>query len=176
MLRMLVACLALLPDIALAGDDWRIIAPHGQGYSFEMPGAPDELVKDVPLSDTKVLHQVSYKLKAETEQFAVTVLDFPPGVIGSTEEDMNRAMDEILAFTIPGRTATQRSRRAITLAGKVGRETIMDLDQDMSLRNEMLIIGDRVYYLGVMTAKARETGQAAERFFASFKLVDAAPR
>ena len=168
MLRMLVACLALLPDIALAEGQWRMIAPEGLGYSVEMPGTPDELVKDVPLSDTKVLHQVSHKLKTETEQFSVSVLDFPPGVIGTSEEDIDRAMDEILSFAIPGRTATQRSRRAITLAGKQGRETVMDLDQDMSLRNQMLIAGDRVYYLGVMTAKARETGLAAERFIASF--------
>ncbi|MFN0218152.1 MAG: hypothetical protein ACKVP4_04960 [Hyphomicrobium sp.] len=176
MLRLLVACLAVLPDIALAEDQWRIIAPVGQGFSFELPGTPDKLVKDVPLTDRKVLHQVSYKLKAETEQFAVTVLDFPPGIIGTTEDDIDRAMNEILSFTIPGRSATQRSRKTILLAGQSRRETVMDLDQDMSLRNQMLIIGDRVYYLGVMTARARETGLASERFIASFKLLDPAPR
>lgn len=173
-MRMFIALLLLtFVHAAAAKEVWHLLKPDGLGFSIEFPSEPRAEEQDVDISNGKSVKMRTFQLltAATSSLFDVTLADYPAGSVASIGEDqaLNNARDGAL-----GKSEFKlNSETKIDYAGRPARELIVTMGMGLTLRSHIFIVGDRLYNVGHIAAAGNERSETAEKFFASFKLIDA---
>ncbi|MGQ0456132.1 MAG: hypothetical protein ACT4OU_03610 [Hyphomicrobium sp.] len=171
-MRSLVAFLfALFAANAAAEDAWQVVKPDGIGFSIEMPVPPSNQEEDVDLGDGQNAKMRTYQILAGNAIYDVTIADYPKGTIASIGE--GQILDNARDGAVKNAMGPLKSETKIEFAGRPARELLVDMTMGMTLRSHIFVVGDRLYNVGHIAANGKERSTTAEKFFASFKLIDA---
>ena len=171
MRRVLFLIAFFLPPPAFAEDKWQLFAPDGFEFTVEMPDKPEQQVEQVPLDGGAMARQEAYLLRRpETgyEQYDFTKVEYPPGSIGRSDEAIKQALDGSQAGGVEPVDGTVDSEKTITLHGRMTREFTATVMKTVTMRTRLVIVGDTLYLMTLLTPKDRASGPDAERYFASF--------
>jgi hypothetical protein len=152
------------PATAAAPAPWEMYTSAEGRFRVLMPGKPSTGVQDVPGENARLYtHGVEYR----GSNYCVGYVDFPaPNVSGvPVELAYDRVRDGML------RTAGTRlvRERAVTRNGIAGRELTLESD-GKTVEWQYLLVGQRLYMIGVQSDRGSPDANDVRRFFDSFQL------
>jgi hypothetical protein len=142
-------------------------SPEGGGFSVQMPRTPEEQSKvlDTPAGPLKLN---MYLCKAGNWVY----------MVGYTEhEKLGGDAEEILDGARNGAVKIGNSKLisedSISLDGNPGRDLRMEAPNGLRMRVKIILAGNRLYQVGVVTPKNDSYSPRIEKFLTSFRLTQA---
>lgn len=179
-LTMALLCLVYGAGGGVAGgqgkvEAWREFAPKGAGFAALFPGRPKEVERLIKAGELPLVAR-DYRAKGVGE-YAVMYFDAP--VPANDEKLLREMLDGLRALAVGELEGTLLSEKEIKVEGYQGRLLEVSQEKGSVARVMLLLAGNRVYRVSAtMPAAAAGSSEgsadargAAERFFASFKLV-----
>ncbi|MCP4608222.1 MAG: hypothetical protein GY845_05865 [Planctomycetes bacterium] len=174
-----LSILVLLTFVGCIQPSWITYQSEQQGFSVSFPDSPSEFRKTGADKDIGIIHVDFLYLFNRCEQYALAYMDDPEGF---TEEKGTKYMlDSAVERAAANIDGVLVNDSAITIMGYHGRDITVeipytiDLDNGCSdsylIRERVILVGDRVYGLVVMTPKDGDTSAAIDKFFNSFTII-----
>lgn len=160
-------------NAAVAEDAWQVVKPDGLGFSIAFPVAPHVQEDDVDLGDGQSAKTRTFQIISGNVIYDVTLADYPKGAMqaaGGDEQVLDNARDGAVR-NAPG---PLKSETKIEFAGRPARELLIDMSMNHTARSRIFIVGDRLYNVGIIVRNGNEQSPPIEKYFASFKLTEAA--
>jgi hypothetical protein len=174
-----VLLLATAVSIALAEDQpappatpqepqWTEFQSPERGFAISFPGKPK--TTNAPVEGQNPLLQYDFQVSVgEDTVYSVVVFDYPAGRGPSPDNDTYVKLVNAYA---KGSESRLRKRGPATIAGHSGFEAISDDSKGkLSHLIDVIPAGDRIYMLVTVGPKSWATGDDAERFRDSFRLL-----
>lgn len=166
--------LLLSYDLAFAfqqPEEWVKVDSAEGRFSASMPTKPQTDVRDVDTAVGKIaLHTFGSSNKAG--QYMLSYGDYPNAPVDAAQ--YQKVLDGVRDGVIKGLEAELISEVKVTLKGHPGRElrmTKMSEGVEIVFSWKMILVGRRLYQLGVATTKADAEVPDLRKFFDSFELV-----
>ena len=163
------------PGAQSAAEDpqWTEFQSPERGFAVTFPGAPK--MTSAAVEGQNPLLQFDFQVSlGEDTVYSVVVFEYPPGKGPSPDNDTYVKLVNAYA---KGSETRLRKRGTATIAGYPGFEAIAD-DKKGKLSHLIDVVpsGDRIYMLVTAGPKSHATGDDAQRFRDSFRLLgDGAP-
>jgi hypothetical protein len=156
---------------ATAPDDlpWAEFQSPERGFAVSFPGTPK--VTSVPVEGQNPLLQFDFQVSVgDNTVYSVVVFEYPEGKAPSRLD--NDYYVKLVNAYAKGSEARLRKRGSVTIAGRSGFEAIAD-DAKGKLNHLVDIVpaGNRIYLLATAGPRNHATGDDAERFRDSFRLL-----
>ncbi len=148
---------------------WTEFQSPERGFAVTFPGTPK--TSSVPIDGQNPLSQYDFQVSiGEDEVYSVVVFEYPAGKGPKPDND---AYVKLVNAYAKGSESRLRKRGAATIAGRSGFEAIAD-DGKGKLSHLIDVVpdGDRIYMLVTAGSRGHATGDDAERFRDSFRLLD----
>jgi hypothetical protein len=153
---------------------WTEFQSPERGFAVSFPGTPK--VTSVPVEGQNPLLQYDFQVSVGDDTvYSVVVFEYPAGKAPS-QLDNDYYVKLVNAYA-KGSESRLRKRGPATVAGRSGFEAIAD-DGKGKLNHLVDVVpaGDRIYMLATAGPKNHATGDDAERFRDSFRLLGDAPQ
>jgi hypothetical protein len=159
------------PSAATAPDapQWAEFQSPERGFAVSFPGTPK--VTSVPVEGQNPLLQYDFQVSiGDDTVYSVVVFEYPGGKAPSRLD--NDYYVKLVNAYAKGSEARLRKRGPVAVAGRSGFEAIAD-DGKGKLNHLVDIVpaGNRIYMLATAGPKNHATGDNAERFRDSFRLL-----
>jgi hypothetical protein len=166
----------LAPMVPAAPEEpqWTEFQSPERGFAISFPGTPK--VTSVPVEGQNPLLQYDFQVSVGDDTvYSVVVFEYPAGKAPS-QLDNDYYVKFVNAYA-KGSESRLRKRGPATVAGRSGFEAIAD-DGKGKLNHLVDVVpaGDRIYMLATAGPKNHATGDDAERFRDSFRLLGDAPQ
>jgi len=161
----------IAPMAAASQSVWSRFSPPEGGFSILMPGTPEESQENVG-TEEKPLILRGFKSIRENEGVYIVVYNDIPEEEMSNQKKLKAVLDSIpqeFAKAIKGRLISQKN---ITLNGYKGKEFKVQGSQGAIFRGRAYLTNNRVYLIGVATAKERYLRRTIPGFLNSFQIGD----
>jgi hypothetical protein len=149
---------------------WTEFQSPERGFAVSFPGAPK--VTSAPVEGQNPLLQHDFQVNVgEDTVYTVVVFEYPAGK-APNPPDTDYYVKLVNAYA-KGSESRLRKRGPATVAGRPGFEAIAD-DGKGKLNHlvDVVPVGDRIYMLVTAGPKGHATGDDAERFRDSFRLLE----
>jgi len=159
------------PDEPATSDEpqWTEFKSPERGFAVSFPGTPK--TTSTPVEGQNPLLQYDFQVSVgENTVYSVVVFEYPAGKGPSPDNDTYVKLVNAYA---KGSDSRVRKRGAATIAGHQGFEAISD-DRKAKLSHLIDVIpdGDRIYMMVTAGGRNHATGDDAERFRDSFRLLE----
>ncbi len=180
---MAIAMLMAASGSALAEDQpaptppetqWTLFQSPERGFAIEFPGTPQ--MTTTPVEGQNPLIQYDFQVGVGSDEaYQVVVLEYPEGKAPNPPD--NEYYLKVASAYAKGSQARLRKKGAATIAEHAGYEAIVD-DGKGKLNHllDIVPVGDRVYLLISAGPKNHATGDDAERFRDSFRVLGGEPQ
>lgn len=151
------------------GLQWAEFQSPERGFAVSFPGTPK--MTSVPVEGQNPLLQYDFRVSiGDHTVYSVVVFEYPQGKAPSKLD--NDYYVRLVNAYAKGSESRLRKRGAVTVAGRSGFEAIAD-DGKGKLNHLIDIVpaGDRIYMLATAGPRNHATGDDAERFRDSFRLL-----
>jgi len=148
---------------------WAEFQSPERGFAVSFPGTPK--MTSVPVEGQNPLLQYDFQVSVgDNTVYSVTVFEYPAGKAPSRID--NDYYVRLVNAYAKGSEARLRKRGPVTVAGRSGFEAIAD-DGKGKLNHlvDILPAGNRIYILATAGPRNHATGDDAERFRDSFRLL-----
>lgn len=148
---------------------WTEFKSPERGFAVSFPGSPK--TTSSPVEGQNPLLQYDFQVSVgEDTVYSVVVFEYPAGKGPSPDND---ALVKLVNAYAKGSESRLRKRGPATIAGRSGFEAIADDSKGkLSHLIDVIPAGDRIYMLVTAGGKAHATGEDAERFRDSFRLLE----
>jgi hypothetical protein len=150
---------------------WSEFKSPERGFVVEFPGAPK--MTSTPVEGQNPLMQYDFQVNVgEDTVYSVVVFEYPPGK--GPSPITNDFYVKLVNAYAKGSESRLRKRGEATVAGRPGFEAIADGDSGKGKLNHLVDVvpaGDRIYMLVAAGPKGFATGDDAERFRDSFRIL-----
>jgi len=157
-------------DEAVANEpQWTEFKSTERGFAVSFPGTPK--TTSTPVEGQNPLLQYDFQVSSgEDTVYSVVVFEYPEGKGPKPDND---AFVNLVNAYAKGSETRVRKRGPATIAGRSGFEAIAD-DRQAKLSHLIDVIpaGDRIYMLVTAGDRGHATGDNAERFRDSFRLLE----
>lgn len=153
---------------------WTEFQSPERGFAVSFPGTPK--VTSAPVEGQNPLLQHDFQVSVgEDTVYTVVVFEYPAGK-APNPPDTDYYVKLVNAYA-KGSESRLRKRGPATVAGRPGFEAIAD-DGKGKLNHlvDVVPVGDRIYMLVTAGPKGHATGDDAERFRDSFRLLEDPPQ
>jgi len=147
---------------------WTEFQSAERGFAISFPGTPK--TTSAPVEGQNPLRQYDFQVSlGEDIVYSVVVFEYPAGNGPSPDTD---AYLKLVNAYAKGSESRLRTRGPATIAGRPGFEAIADDGKSkLSHLIDVVPAGDRIYMLVTAGPKRHATGEDAERFRDSFRLL-----
>ena len=147
---------------------WAEFQSPERGFAISFPGTPK--ATSAPVEGQNPLLQYDFQVSlGEDTVYSVVVFEYPAGKGPSPDTD---AYLKLVNAYAKGSESRLRKRGPATIAGRSGFEAIADDGKSkLSHLIDVVPVGDRIYMLVTAGPKSHATGDDAERFRDSFRLL-----
>jgi len=148
---------------------WTEFQSTERGFVVSFPGTPR--VTSAPVEGQNPLLQYDFQVSISEETvYSVVVFEYPAGK--GPNPDTNSYLKLVNAYA-KGSESRLRKRGPTTIAGRPSFEAIADDNKSkLSHLIDVVSAGDRIYMLVTAGPKSHATGDDAERFRNSFRVLD----
>ena len=150
---------------------WSEFKSPERGFAVEFPGAPK--MTSTPVEGQNPLLQYDFQVNVgEDTVYSVVVFEYPAGK--GPSPITNDFYVKLVNAYAKGSESRLRKRGEATVAGRPGFEAIADGDSGKGKLNHLVDVvpaGDRIYMLVAAGPKGFATGDDAERFRDSFRIL-----
>jgi hypothetical protein len=152
---------------------WTEFQSPERGFAVYFPGTPK--VTNAPVEGQNPLLQHDFQVNVGEDVYTVVVFEYPAGK-APNPPDTDFYVKLVNAYA-KGSESRLRKRGPATVAGRPGFEAIAD-DGKGKLNHLVDVVpaGDRIYMLATAGPKNHATGDDAERFRDSFRLLGDEPQ
>ena len=154
-----------------ADTQWSEFKSPERGFAVEFPGTPK--TTSTPVEGQNPLLQYDFQVNVgEDTVYSVVVFEYPPGKAPSPITDDFYV--KLVSAYAKGSDSRVRKRGEATVAGRPGFEAISDGDSAKGKLNHLVDVvpaGDRIFMLVAAGPKGFATGDDAERFRDSFRIL-----
>ncbi|MGZ5863493.1 MAG: hypothetical protein ACXWKB_09480 [Methyloceanibacter sp.] len=153
---------------------WTLFQSPERGFAIEFPGTPQ--VTTTPIEGQNPLIQYDFQVGVGSDEaYQVVVLEYPEGKAPNPPD--NEYYLKVASAYAKGSQARLRKKGAATIAEHAGYEAIVD-DGKGKLNHllDIVPVGDRVYLLISAGPKNHATGDDAEHFRDSFRVLGGEPQ
>lgn len=157
---------AVLPEAGIAE------TVKGDGFTADFPLPPHTKDETVDIGDGKKARMQTYQIQTKNTIYDVTIATYPPGLLKSIAEE--QVLDNARDGAVGSAMGPLISETKLEYAGHQAREIAIDMTMNLIARTRFFIDGDRLVTVGATTNKDHTKDEHIEKFFASFKLQDAA--
>ena len=187
MRRVVLASALLLAATAFAGAEeqpqndtaadpqWTEFSAPDRGFAASFPGKPT--VTSTPVEGQNPLLQHQFQVELDEDRvYTVVVFEYPAGRAPNPPD--NEYFSNVVTAYAKGSEARLRKKGPATIAGRPGYEASADdAKRKISHLLDLVPAGDRIYLLVSAGPKAHATGEDAQTFRDSFRLLgdDAKP-
>ena len=187
MRRVILASALLLAATAFAGAEeqpqtdaaadpqWTEFSAPDRGFAASFPGKPT--VTSTPVEGQNPLLQHQFQVELDEDRvYTVVVFEYPAGRAPNPPD--NEYFSNVVTAYAKGSEARLRKKGPATIAGRPGYEASADdAKRKISHLLDLVPAGDRIYLLVSAGPKAHATGEDAQNFRDSFRLLgdDAKP-
>jgi hypothetical protein len=150
---------------------WSEFQSPERGFAVSFPGTPK--TTSAPVEGQNPLTQYDFQVSlGESTVYSVVVFEYPAGKGPSPDND---AYVKLVNAYAKGSESRLRKRGPATVAGRAGFEAIADDGKGkLSHLIDVVPAGDRIYMLVTAGPKSQATGDDAERFRDSFRVLGSA--
>jgi len=155
-------------ETAQGESQWTEFKSPERGFAVSFPGAPK--TTSTPVEGQNPLLQYDFQVNSgEDTVYSVVVFEYPEGKGPKPDND---ALVKLANAYAKGSESRLRKRGPATIAGRAGFEAIAD-DSKGKLSHLIDVVpdGDRIYMLVTAGDRGHATGDDAERFRDSFRLL-----
>ncbi len=147
---------------------WSEFQSPERGFAVSFPGTPK--TTSAPVEGQNPLTQYDFQVSlGESTVYSVVVFEYPAGKGPSPDND---AYVKLVNAYAKGSESRLRKRGPATVAGRPGFEAIADDGKGkLSHLIDVVPAGDRIYMLVTAGPKSHATGDDAERFRDSFRVL-----
>ncbi|MBC8012928.1 MAG: hypothetical protein H7X74_02410 [Methyloceanibacter sp.] len=155
-------------QVAPQEPQWTEFQSAERGFAISFPGTPK--TTSAPVEGQNPLLQHDFQVSVgEDIVYSVVVFEYPTGNGPSPDTD---AYLKLVNAYAKGSESRLRNRGPATIAGRPGFEAIADDGKSkLSHLIDVVPAGDRIYMLVTVGPKRHATGEDAERFRDSFRLL-----
>ena len=148
---------------------WTEFKSPERGFAVSFPGTPK--TTSSPVEGQNPLLQYDFQVSVgEDTVYSVVVFEYPEGKGPNPDKD---AFVKLVNAYAKGSESRLRQRGPATSAGRSGFEAIADDSKGkLSHLIDVIPAGDRIYMLVTAGGKAHATGEDAERFRDSFRVLE----
>lgn len=158
------------PETAIAADpQWTEFEAPGRGFAVSFPGEPT--VTSTPVEGQNPLLQHQFQVAfGEDRVYTVVVFEYPAGRAPNPPD--NEYFSNIVTAYAKGSESRLRKKGPATIAGRPGYEASADDGKrKISHLLDLVPAGDRIYLVVSAGPKAHATGEDAQNFRDSFRLL-----
>jgi hypothetical protein len=146
----------------------KVVAPKDGGFSVEFPAEPvtKDQKLDLPDGGTATLKCFMFEPDSKDRAMMVAYVDVPAEATENEDELLDNAVQGFAA----GAGADEPTSKRVKLNGHLGREFECRLDDKGVIRGRIYLAGGRLYQVIAAGSEEYVAGDAAAKFFKSFKL------
>lgn len=153
--------------LILAACGRKPFSPEGSGFTVEMPCDPEQqsTTIETPAGSIKL---IVYLCRTSDRAYLAGYSDYPlADMKGKVEPFLDGAREGAL------KSGNNRliSERSISLDGRPGRELHMEAPNGLRLRVRMILAGNRLYQVGVVSPKIDAESPETGKYLDSFRLI-----
>lgn len=154
---------------AAAEPQWTEFAAPDRGFAASFPGKPTVTSTPVEGQNPLLQHQFQVAL-GEDRVYTVVVFEYPAGRAPNPPD--NEYFSNVVDAYAKGSESRLRKKGPVTIAGRQGYEASADDGKrKISHLLDMVPAGDRIYLLVSAGPKAHATGEDAQNFRDSFRIL-----
>lgn len=159
------------PMAAASESVWSRFSPPEGGFSILMPGTPEEASQNVGTEEEPLTLRGFRSIRENEAIYLVVYNDIPEEYI-SNPKKIKSEFDKIPQETAKGFKGRLVSQKNITLNGYKGKEFKVQASRGIIFRGRAYLANNRVYLIGVATAKERYLRRTIPGFLNSFQIGD----
>jgi hypothetical protein len=155
---------------------WQEFSSEEGWFAVSMPDTPVEQQQNQP-SDAGDITLHIFMAEAEEAAYAVMYFDFPAFGLPTTEQDIEKALDNGRDGALANMSATLVSEERVSLGDHTGRHVVYEISEDTIPGGgegvmRFFLIDGRVFQLLAIGAKGQLPAQNVTKFLDSFQVLE----
>lgn len=157
------------PMAAASESVWSRFSPPEGGFSILMPGTPEETNQNVGTDEEPAILRGFRSVRENEGMYLILYQDIPENVNERKVKAVLNAFPEDFAKAVKGQLISQKN---ITLNTYKGKEFKIKGSRGVIFRGRVYVANNRMYLIGVATAKERYLRRTIPGFLNSFQIGD----